>query len=343
MKKAWILILSLCFALVIAGCSSGASGKDDGELTIAWLPNESGADMGEAREEIGKAIEEATGQKVKHQTTTDYIVAIEAIANGKADLAFLGAQGYIEANEKNKKVEPLVVSSGESGTLEDAIYHSWLTVKKGNEQEYEKGGEYTIDGIKGKRFSFVSNSSTSGFQVPSTEIGKHFSEKGEDLAPEDLMEGGEGKFFSEVLFGGSHQGSAVNLLTEKADAAAFCDTCVANYVELEEGKANEAGSVYKVKEGAAEPFQNLAGEQFTLFSVTPVLNAPIVINSENVDEEAKQKILDTLTSEETKNNEKIFVPEGSETSGLFEKASGKEQFVKVEDKWFNPIRELQKK
>jgi len=66
------------------------------------------------------------------------------------------------------------------------------------------------------------------------------------------MEGGSGQFFSDVVYGGSHQGSAVNLLTKKADIAAFCDTCVGNYIELAEGEANRPGALYKVKEKAEQ-------------------------------------------------------------------------------------------
>jgi phosphonate transport system substrate-binding protein len=348
MKRAMLVSLT-ALAIFAGGCSSqtegSASGKaNDDTITIAWLPNESGADLEAARDEIGKEIEAATGKKVEHKTTTDYIVAIEAVANGNADMAFLGAQGYIEAHNKNKKVEPLVVPSGESGTLDDAVYYSWLSVNKGAADKYKDGDKFAIDNIAGKKFSFVSNSSTSGFKVPSTGIADYFSKKSEykGLKPEDLLEGGKNKFFSEVLYGGSHQGSAVNLLTGKADVAAFCDTCVANYVELADGEQNKPGAVYKVKKDAAEPFNTLPGKEFEVISVTPVLNSPFVVNTESVNDEDQKKILDLLTSDETAKNEKIFVPEGSQFSGLFSKKSGKEHLLKVEDSFFDPIRELSK-
>jgi phosphonate transport system substrate-binding protein len=344
MKKLALMLLCMAMTVVFAGCSFTANSESDDTLTIAWLPNESGADLVEAREEIGKMIEEKTGKKVEHQTTTDYIVAIEAIANGNADMAFLGAQGYIEANNKNDKVLPLVVPSGESGTLEDAVYYSWLAVEKDNTDQFKNGDKFAIDNIQGKRFSFVSNSSTSGFKVPSTGITDYFAEKEEfkSLTAEDLLEGGEDKFFSEVLFGGSHQGSAVNLLSGKADVAAFCDTCVNNYVELADGEVNEPGAVYKVKEDAAEPLNTVAGKEFSLISVTPVLNAPFVINTGTVSEEDQKMLLEVMTSDEVAKNEKIFVPEDSEFSGLFSKKSGNERLVEVDDEWFNPIRELAK-
>lgn len=357
MKKIVTFGLSVILAAAVAGCSTmgsntpatnssggAASGKGKDTLTMVWYPNESGADLKEARDEFGKAIEQATGKKVEHKTTTDYIIAIESIANGNADLAYMGAQGYIEAHTKNNKVLPLVVTSGESGTIDDAVYYSWLNVKKGDEGEYKKGDGFSIDNIVKKKFSFVSNSSTSGFVVPSSGIVSYFSKKEEykKLTAEDLLEGGKDKFFSEVLYGGSHQGSAVNLLSGKADVAAFCDFCVANYVELASGDANKPGSVYRVKQDAADPFAAQKGKEFVLISVTPVLNTPIVINTDTVGENDQKALLEAFLSDEMTNNPKIFIPKDSKATGIFKQKSGKERFVKTEDAWFNPVRELSK-
>ena len=128
------------------------------------------------------------------------------------------------------------------------------------------------------------------------------------------MEGGP--LFSQVLFGNSHQGSAVNLLNDNAEVAAFCDTCVENYVEVAEGEANTVGAVYKVKEDAAEPFNTVTGKRIYLMSVTPVLNAPFVANLDVLGQEDFDKLQELFTSDEVANNEKIFVPEDSGKSGL---------------------------
>jgi phosphonate transport system substrate-binding protein len=308
-------------------------------IVWAWYPNESGEELKGARDELGKVVEEATGRKVEHKLTTDYIIAIESVVSGNAHIAFFGAEGYVQAHKKNPKVLPMVVNSGSSGTLEDAIYHSWLNVKKGNEGEYMKDGKYSIDNIQGKRFSFVSNSSTSGFRVPSAGIVKHFSQmdKWKDIETEDLLEGGDNNFFKEVLFGGSHQGSAVNLLTGKSDVSAFCDVCVQNYVEFAEGTENTAGATYRVKADAVEPFDTVRGEEYVIISVTPVLNAPFVANTEVLSQEEINSIIEALTSDKTASNEKVFVPKGAEFKGLFK---APERFVKVEDAWFEPIRKL---
>ena len=55
---------------------------------------------------------------------------------------FMGAEGYIQAHNKNAAVLPLVVNSGESGTLDDALYYSWFAVNKGDEEEYADGDGY---------------------------------------------------------------------------------------------------------------------------------------------------------------------------------------------------------
>ncbi|WP_342514336.1 PhnD/SsuA/transferrin family substrate-binding protein [Sporosarcina sp. FSL K6-1522] len=340
MKKTLLTLLTIFLVTILAACSSGNANSDD-TLTMVWYPNESGNDLKAARDEIGQVIEEVTGKKVEHKLTTDYAIAIETIANGNAQLAFMGAQGYIEAKNKNSKIEPLIVPSGASGTVDDAVYYSWLAVKKANAENYKTNGEFSIDQIVDSKFSFVSNSSTSGFKVPSTDIVSYFSkeDKWKDLTSEDLMEGGT--FFKEVLYGDSHQGSAVNLLSDRADVAAFCDTCVGNYVEVAEGEANTKGSVYRVKADATEPFNTVLGEEFTLINVTPVLNAPFAANMDNLSEEDFKKIQTILTSDDISNNENIFVPKDSEMAGLFTKTAD-EKFIVVDDAWFDPIRELTK-
>lgn len=347
-KKLAILLSCVIGMSIFAGCSSTAAdssskSKNSNKITMVWYPNESGGEYEEARSEIGKIIEDATGKTVEHKLTTDYAIAVESIANGTGGIAFMGAQGYVEANAKNDAVEPLVVASGKSGTLDDAIYYSWLAVNKDDSALYEKNGSYSIDNINGKKISFVSNSSTSGFKIPTSMIVSYFSsqDKWKSLIAEDLMQGGSDKFFSEVLYGGSHQGSAVNLVTEKVDVAAFCDTTLINYVDISSGEMNAVGTTYKVKEGAAEPFNTLQGKEFTAISSTPVLNAPFVMNTEVISEEDQQKLIEVFTSDAVTNNQKVFVTEGSGAKGFFKK-TGSEKFLTVEDSWFNPVRELSK-
>jgi phosphonate transport system substrate-binding protein len=315
-------------------------------VVIVWLPNESGGDLEAARDAIGAVVTETLGRPVEHKLTTDYIIAVEALANDNGDLAFYGAQAYIEAKNKNNAIVPLMITSGASGTAKDALYHAWFAVNKGEEAAYQKDGVYSIENIAGKRFSFVSNSSTSGFKVPASKIVTTFSaqDKWKELVADDLLEGGEESLFSDVQFGVSHQGAAVNLISGKSDVAVFCDTCVENYTALSEGEPNTVGSTYKVIDKAAEPFDKFPGKEFVLISVTPVLNSPFAANGNTMTAEEIKKLQDVLTSDAVANNPKIFATKAEMEAGykpIFKKTK-EERFIVVEDSFFDPIRELSK-
>ncbi len=318
------------------------SSKYSDTITLVWYPNESAEIFGPARDEVAKLIKQATGKDVEQKLTTDYAIAIEAISNGTAQIGCnFGAEGYIQAQKADDAVNVLFVPSGSSGTLDDARYFSYFAVKEENAEEYKSGDSYTLDNIVGKKMSFVSNSSTSGFKVPTNAILSKFGaeSKWADLTVDSLIEGGKDKFFSEVLFGGSHQGSAYNLLSGKCDVAAFCDLEVAPYVSLVSGEEASTGSVYEIVKNAEAPFDTLAGVKFTVISSTPVLNGPFVYNSDTLSPEDVKAIQDLFTSDEVADNPYMFYKEDSGVTGLYKK-SGEKRFVNVEDSWFDPIRNM---
>jgi len=347
-----ITTFTLVAAMIIglAGCSASSAENGTQEeantspIVITWYPNESAVDYAPARDAFAKVITDATGREVEHKLTTDYTIAIEALASGSADICFMGAVGYIEVKNKNPEVDTLIVNSGASGTLDDAIYYSWLAVNKGNEADYTDGSQYSIENIQGKKISFVSNSSTSGFKVPTTNIIDLFklTDAWKTITVDDLLEGGSDKFFSEVLFGGSHQGSAFNLVSGKCDVSAFCDTELAPYADLKEGTENTVGAIYAIKTGASAPFDTVQGKEFVIISSTPVLNGPFAYNPSNFSKDEIEKIRLAFMSEEVANNKQIFVDKASKeagTVGMFKKTD-KERFVLVDDAWYNPIREM---
>lgn len=351
-RKGITKILALGAALVMTvggftGCKSANSGSDeDGyaeTITLVWYPNESADGYADTREEIAKLIEQATGKEVEQKLTTDYSIAIESISNGTAQIGCcFGGEGYVQAKNANDAVELLFVNSGASGTLDDAMYYSFFAVEEANASQYADGDSYSIDNIVGKKMSFVSNSSTSGFKVPTNTIITRFSttDTWKDLEVDDLLEGGSDAFFDEVLFGGSHQGSAFNLMSGKADVAAFCDTEIAPYATCTEGEECQVGSVYTIIEGAEAPFDAVSGETFTVIGSTPVMNGPFVYNSETLNPEDVQAIQDLFTSDAVADNAKLFYPADSQVKGMYKKTD-KERFVLVEDDWYDPIRNMQ--
>jgi phosphonate transport system substrate-binding protein len=332
------LALFLIGGISAAPTANAASVSEPDTLTIAWLPNDSSDALASMRDEIAKAIAKATGKKVENKLTTDYAIAIAALENGQAQIGWFGANEYLTSHARDPKVIPLVVNTGPSGTLKDALYYSRFVVMKGNETQYETGGVLGIDNIVGKRMSFVSANSTSGFNMPAAAILGEFTKqsKWKNLTKEDLAQGGAGHFFSQVMFGGSHQLSLVNVLTGRSDVSAVCDFLVTAYVDLLSGKDNTAGAVYAIKKDAGAPFSALGGKQFVIIKSIPVLNPPVEVNSAYLTDKTMQQIADVLSSDQVANNPKIFAPTNSPSSDFQRPA----RFVKVTDAWYDPMRKV---
>jgi len=326
-------MLAVIMTIGAVGCSTGPK-----PIVVVWYPNESYTAYDDTRAEIGGLIEQATGRKVVHKTTTDYTIAIQSIASGSADIAMaMGAVGYIEAKNRNPNVDVLFVNADKNGKLDEAKYFSWICVNKADADRYMSGGAYSIDNIKGKSMSFVSNSSTSGFRVPTSLIISHFTS--DNLNEDKLITGGSDKFFREVLFGGSHQASAFNLISGKSEVAAFCDIELNTYVELKSGTENTVGAVYAVKQDATAPFNTVVGKEFVLIAVAPVFNGPNAYNPKNLSHDEIKAIRDLFTSSVVTNNRKIFYDRSvdPEAIGLYNIASSK-GYILVDDSWYDPYR-----
>ncbi|WP_241653716.1 phosphate/phosphite/phosphonate ABC transporter substrate-binding protein [Latilactobacillus curvatus] len=337
MKKklsALFALLSLLLIATLAGCSPKQSASSNGTLTMVFYPNESAKDFNASRTAIKQQIEKATGKKVKIQTTTDYNIAIEAIASGKAQLAFMGPEGYAQAHLKNKAVQPLFTLSGASGTLKDAAYHSYFMVPKEKAADYQKDGHYSIDNIKGKKISFVSVSSTSGHLIPVAAIQSKFNLKNSDELSQN------GHFFKSVLFGNSHQGSAVNLYNGDADVAVFDDIDTNTYIDVSKGSWTKVGSEFRVKDDATAPFTSVHGKESIAIAISPVQNGPFVANTAKLSKDDQAKIAEAFTSKAVTDNPKILSPKGAKVPAIWKKESDKSKLLKVTNDWYAPTNKL---
>ncbi|WP_416186353.1 MAG: Phosphate-import protein PhnD [Lentilactobacillus parabuchneri] len=328
LRKSVMAMGLLGVALSLSACGSpvASTGKNSDTLNVVFLPSDSAKEEDAARKALTQEIHKATGKKVNVETTTDYNVAIQAIATGKAQIGLMGPDGYVQAHKQSKTVVPMVTYSGKSGTLKDAYYHSYIMVPKGQATKYKVNGKYSLKNIKGKRMSFVSNTSTSGFAIPAGAIKKAFNLKSTD----DLSSGG--KFFSKVLYGQSHQGSAVNLLKGDADVAAFDDMDLTQYGKFQ-NDATKAGAIFKINKDAPAPFTAVRGKESIAIAAYAVQNEPLVANTKTISKSDIEKIQKQLTSSSVTNNKLFFAPANAKVRGLFTK-DGKTQFIKITDAWY---------
>jgi len=348
-----LLILGLAFLLVgcgeesnvtdgneatdtpVAGTPAGETSTCEGdEIVIVFYPNESGAEFELIHSEIERLVCEATGRPGRAMPTVDYNIAIEAIANGTAHLAYMGPTGYIVASNRNPNVRAMMISSGPSGTLEDAVYYSFLGVREEDAHLWEDGaGGYDLTRLEGEIMSFVALTSTSGFVVPTIGLASlGFLPDG--VLPEDHF-GISGPFFSEVMMSQSHQGSAFSLVTGQANVAAFFNMDSA--FEHHDGPVNQVGMVYAIRQDADAPLDTVSGELMRIIMSITVPNAPFVANHDVLTDAEVESIITRFIAEDVPYNENFFSPDQDRVRGFFSRTQN-EQFLRVPDGFFDDLR-----
>lgn len=167
-------------------------------LDVAIIPAISPEKQQAQLQTLSNYLEENLGRPVNFQVQSDYDTVVNLLVQGTVDVAYLGPFTYIKARDRDSQIQPIVapinLSTGRP-------WYNSLIVTKAN------SGINALSDLKGKRFSFVGESSTSGYLVPSVE----FQEIG--LTPE--------QDFAEVQYSGSHDKSLDLLASGAVDAIAI--------------------------------------------------------------------------------------------------------------------------
>jgi len=164
------------------------------KLVFAVIPVASSREMTESFKPLINFIEKQLGVKVEFKVASDYSAVITGMKFKHVDLAYFGPKSYCEAS-KRANAEAIVAEIGKSGI---AGYYGYIITKKGS-------GLKTIKDIKGHTWAFTDPQSTSGTLVPSV----FFAKQGID--PQ--------KYFSKVIYSGSHEASILAVKNGKVDAA----------------------------------------------------------------------------------------------------------------------------
>lgn len=331
--KSIFLFVFVCLLLCLTfSCKE----EEKGSFKIVFYPNESGESMKDAREAFKGILQKALERDVEIVTTTDYNIALETLISGKANMAYVGAEGYIQAHTKNKSVVPIVTNSGASGTLEDSLYYAFIACLEKNGDEFrDENGVFNAEKLQGKNISFVSVNSTSGFTLPAKFLAKALQAKDID----ELIR--EGIYFDKVIFASSHQGSQVMLYRNDVDVACFAIPQTIKVYKLIAGEENSDNAVYEVQKCDDKPFSDYVGEKISILKALPVLNAPLVINRDTVSNDEARRIKVALTSDEVANNPGIFKMAGQNIKGIFPKWTENTRLIEVDDAWYDQLRNIQ--
>lgn len=180
--------------------------SDQIHLKMVTVPAIKGQMASQFRD-LMNTVQEITGFNITIEEAETYLVAIEALKSGDAQIAWLGAKAYIEvAHDAN--IEAFAVGTrGKSGR---STYRTLFLARADSKIE-------TINDIRGKSLILSEPGSTSGDLIPRHELIKN------NLDPDIKAN------FSEVTYTGNQESSVTSVLSGIGDVAAVSEI---NYENL---------------------------------------------------------------------------------------------------------------
>jgi phosphonate transport system substrate-binding protein len=104
-KKAFgIVVLQLILAV---GCKGGRGDASAPVLRLGMIPSTDPGKIVRNHQPLVKYLEKETGSRVELVVPTNYAAVVEAIANDRVDIAYLGGFTFVQASRR-AGVQPLV-------------------------------------------------------------------------------------------------------------------------------------------------------------------------------------------------------------------------------------------
>lgn len=164
-------------------------------LRVTTIPEEAATEQIRKFGPLTKYLERTQGMKVEFIPVSDYPAAVEALVNKQVDLVWFGGFTHVQAQIRSGgKIIPIAQRE------EDTKFRSVFIAQKNS-------GITKLADLKGKQFSFGSQSSTSGSLMPRSFL----LEAGID--PE--------RDFKRVSYSGAHDATIASVVSGRVDGAAL--------------------------------------------------------------------------------------------------------------------------
>lgn len=209
-KRSIELGLLFCLGAIALSCTAGDSNKSSQvgttpstapsvtqRLRVAVIPAQTPEVQQKKLQPLANYLEKILKRPVTFQIAKDYDTAVELLVKEEVDMAYLGALTYIKAHNRNPSIEPLVIPINE--TTGRPWYTSVIIANTAK-------GIKSLKDLKGKRFAFVSPSSTSGFLFAMNAL------QSQGLNPT--------RDFTKIRYAGSHDKVEQELTEDLVDAIA---------------------------------------------------------------------------------------------------------------------------
>lgn len=165
-----------------------------GVLRVSAIPDENPTELQRKFKPLGAYLEKKTGLKVQFTPVTDYAASVEGLVNKKLDMVWFGGFTFVQAHVRSKgQVVPLVQRA------EDEKFRSVFITANPEIR--------TLQDLKGRTFSFGSESSTSGHLMPRSFL------LAAKINPESDMR--------RIAFSGAHDATVAAVAGGKVDAGAL--------------------------------------------------------------------------------------------------------------------------
>lgn len=201
MKKTLIgiMLFGLLFGLTLKTAHSAPHAGWPDKLVFGVIPTDSSTNMTDRYENLVQYLEKKLGVKIDFKVATDYAAVITGMQFKHIDFAYYGPKSYVEAATRANAEAFVIEVAVESGKG----YYGIIISKKDSKLK-------TIQDLQGKSFAFTDPNSTSGTLVP-----KVYFLNDLKVDPD--------KYFSKVIYSGSHQASILAVKNGKIDAASTND------------------------------------------------------------------------------------------------------------------------
>jgi phosphonate transport system substrate-binding protein len=186
------LLTRLVVCTVLAASAFAAQAQQVFRITA--IPDESPTELARKAAPLAKYLEKKLGTKVEFTPVTDYAAAVEALVNKQVDLAWFGGFTFVQASQRSGgKVVPLVQRE------EDEKFRSVFITTNPSIK--------SLADLKGRNFTFGSQSSTSGHLMPRSFL------LGAGVDPDKDMK--------RVAYSGAHDATVAAVASGKVDAGAL--------------------------------------------------------------------------------------------------------------------------
>jgi phosphonate transport system substrate-binding protein len=220
MKKFYMYIFAILMIVTLSACSGDKEKATDKKETetkteepfkIGMIPDQNTADLARGMDSVAEYLSKETGLKVEYVPTVDYAALVTAFERGEIQLAWFGGLTGVQARNLVPEAEAIAQRPIDEKFKSVFIAQKSLNLK-------------SLADLKGKTFTFGSESSTSGNLMP-----RYFLME-EGISPEKDFDGlpnysGSHDKTYKLVESGTFQAGALNIsVWEAAVAAGQVDT-----------------------------------------------------------------------------------------------------------------------